>query len=128
MYFKQIKKHQKKEIKPQVQEMLNTPLKSEKRIFEQKDFLKDLISKIENKTIDPYTPKTLLNLEKYEKLSEIEAGRVDIVNRNLCLIVSQIHDLWEQDHKESTIIVDLIESLKITKNNIENELGKVFLI
>jgi len=128
MYIKQIKKHQKKVVDQKTQEELNRPKTSRNRIFEHEDFIEEIIKKLENNEIDPYAPRSLLNLEVYNKLSEQDEGRVDLAARNICSILHSVQDLWVQDHSRSTVMVDLIQTIKASKERVENELGDVFII
>ena len=127
-FLDEIQKQGEQEIDEKTQAKINEPLTSEKRIIPLEHFIQDVVEKLENNTIDPYMPSTLFNKEVYENLSEADEGRADMAARNICAMLMQVKNLWDLNHERSTAMVDIIQSIKLSKARVEEEIGDVFII
>ena len=124
--FKQYKDHI---VTPQTQQTLNKPLEDATGFNAgHEDFLKDLIKKLEDKTIDPHNINTLYNKPVYEKLSEEEMEQTDVVSFNIISIIRQIEQLWALEQKATFQIQNLVETVFQMKSRFEKEHGDVFII
>lgn len=127
--LKLLKKHENHQVDDKTQKMINTPLKKDLKLDENKQtFIKLLLEKIENKTINPHVLKTLYNKDIYEKLSEEEQEKTDLVGHNILSIIRQIEQLWKLDHKESFQIDNLVDSIYQMKSKTEEKFGDVYII
>ena len=114
---------------PETQKTLNEPFK-DKTGFNvgHEEFLKDLLKKLEDKTIDPHNINTLYNKPVYEKLTEEEMEQTDVVSFNIISIIRQIEQLWVLEQKATFQIQNLVETVFQMKSKFEKEHGDVFII
>ncbi len=114
---------------PKTQKALNKPLGDTTGFNAgHEDFLKDLIKKLEDKTINPHNINTLYNKPVYEKLSEEEMEATDIASFNIISIIRQIEQLWALEHKATFQIQNLVETVFQMKSKFEKKHGDVFII
>ena len=113
----------------QTQSELNTPLVDPTGVGdENEEFLKIVISLIDDKKIDLYTPSTLFNQDVYSKLPQERQGKADLEAMNLLSALRDVKDLYDAGHKDTFQMENLIERVKNTKERIEAEGGDLFKI
>ncbi len=124
-----VKKYQDHIVDPKTQAELNKP-EHDKTGFNEghEDFLKDLIKKLEEGTINPYDAKTLHNKDIYAKLAEEEQEETDLVAQNIMGIIRQIEQLWKIEQKSSFQIQNLVETVFQMKSKFEEKHGDVYII
>jgi len=94
-----------------------------------KDFIDDLISKLQTEKINPLKPKTIVDKEIYDTLDEMDQGKVDIALRNIAMILMQLEDLKIAGEIKTKATMDLVEMLKMNVDRVETNLGKnIFII
>ena len=102
---------------------------SKERIIKYKDFIDDLISKLQTGKINPLKPKTIVDKEIYDTLDEMDQGKVDIALRNIAMILMQLEDLKIAGEIKTKATMDLVEMLKMNVDRVETNLGKnIFII
>lgn len=122
-----IKKHGNTEIKPDTQMMLNKPV-AEKMGEVDKAFLNDVMSKAESGEINLYTPQSLINADIYENLKPEQEQKVDITLQNLLFELRQIKSLYDAGERENMQMANMIQDVRIKKENLEKEVGDVLKI
>jgi hypothetical protein len=126
--YKKILNFQNVELSPDQQKELNIPLKDDSIDVKDVEFLNDLVSKIENKTIEMYKPSSLLNLPVYEKLSGDAQAEADMDAYNMLGTIREIYNLWKLGHKDSYQVHYLVRSIRLTKERLEEIGGDIFII
>lgn len=121
--------YQSVELSPQEQEELNKPLKDESGLDpEDKEFLTDLINKIENKVIDMHSPEKLINKAFYDTLDEKAQGKADYEAFNMLATIRDIYNLWQAGDKETYQIQNMVHKIRLHKEKLENIGGDIFII
>ncbi|MBI4232198.1 hypothetical protein HY605_03105 [Candidatus Peregrinibacteria bacterium] len=111
------------------QQELNTPLKDSSGLSDaDKEFLKLLISYINEGKIDLYKPSSIINSEVYNKIDEQKQGKADLEAVNLLSTIRDIKGLYDAGYGESFQIQNLVERLRATKERLEAEGGNLFII
>lgn len=111
------------------QQELNTPLKDDSGVnAADREFLKMLISLIEEGKIDLYKPDTILNWEIYNHLDEQKQGKADLEAVSLLSAIREIKGLYDAGYGESFQIQNLVQRLKVSKERIEADGGDLFVI
>lgn len=117
---------------PEIQAILNKPIeiqKTELKIEEaDRQFLKDIVAKVDSGQIQLFTPSTLLNNAVYDSLSPQLKAKADY---DILIVISkirQIKKLWDTGEKNSYQIFNLVHSLRLAKENLETQQGDVFII
>jgi hypothetical protein len=117
------------EISPQTQEMLNKPLEHPEGINEKdKEFLTMLADKIQKKEIDLFKPDSLINHPVYDGLSEQDRGKADIDAFNMLATIRDIYKLWQSAERDSYQIENMVHRIRLTKENLEQVGGDIFII
>ncbi len=114
-------------IDPATQQMLNQPMKAQAFSAEEEAFLNLLMAKIEDKTINLYSPSSLLNTPVYDALPTEAKGLAD---QNAFLLLTKVREIYNlmQISREATYQVkNLVDSLFQTKQRLE-EHGDIFII
>lgn len=114
-------------IAPEVQSMLNQPLAGGSMSQEDQDFLNLILAKIEDKSINLYSPSSLLNNAVYEALPEMEQGKADQNAVILLTRIREIYNLTQISKEPSYQLVNMVDSLRLIKNRLE-EHGDLFII
>lgn len=115
-------------IDPAVQERLNKPMAADNYSQADKDFLDLVMKLIEEKKINLYAPSSLLKNEVYEKLDSAGKGKAD---QNAMLILTKIREIYNlmQISTEPTFQVkNLVDSLRLNKESVEQISGDIFII
>jgi U3 small nucleolar RNA-associated protein 14 len=119
-------------IAPEVQVMLNRPtsIKSKSYKVDPKDqaFLADLIDKVDKGKVKLFTPSSLLNQKVYESLSKEVKAKADYDILVLLHKIRQVKKLWDSGSKDSYQIMNLVHSLRLNKEALEEMEGDVFII
>jgi len=117
------------EIDPKTQAKLNKPLKKKDGFStEDSDFLDMLLDLVDSKKIDLYSASTLINSDVYDELSEFDQGKVDMEAMNLLAKIREIKDLCDIDYRETFQVENLVHSLRLAKERLEDISGDVFII
>lgn len=124
--LKEYKDHQ---VDDKTQQQLNKPLKDETGFNEgHEEFLKMLIDKLEKGELDTHSPTTLYNHDIYDKLSEEDQEKTDLIAINLMSMIRQIESLWKIDQSASFQIQNIVETIFQMKLKFEKEHGDVYII
>lgn len=117
---------------PAVQQMLNQPLRIKPRTYradpKDKAFLKEIIARVEDGTVKLFTPSSLLNDEVYQRLSPELRAKADYDILLLLHKIRQIKQLYDQGARDSYQILNLVNSLRLTKESLESQQGDIFVI
>lgn len=116
-----------KAIAPEVQTMLNAPMKADSWSEQDQSFLNELLAKVENGTIKLYSPSSLLNQAVYEALSPAEQGKAD---QNAMVMIGNIREivsLMKAYNEPNAIVKNLVESLIEAKKRLETS-ADIFII
>lgn len=116
-------------IAPDVQQLINKPL-VDPTGFDPADqaFLNDIIAKIDSGVIKPLVPSSIIKQDVYEKLDELKQGKAD---QNAFIILStlrDIHYIWKTNPVPTYQIQNLIHTIRLKKEQLEGELGDVYII
>jgi hypothetical protein len=114
-------------IAPEIQSMLNAPLKADSWTADEQAFLNELMAKWENGTIKPHSPSSLLNETVYESLDPAAKASAD---KNCVIMLTKIREIVElmKISNEPTFqIKNLVEALLATKKRLE-EHADIFII
>ena len=113
----------------QTQQLLNRPLKKDDGLqTAHQEFLKLLIKKLEDGSLNPLSIPTLFNPMVYEKLDEKEREKTDLTALNLMSVIRQIETLWKLEHRETFQMESLAETVFQMKSAFEAKHGDVFVI
>jgi hypothetical protein len=116
-------------VPPARQAELNKPLVDQTGFNEgHEEFLKMLIRKLEDKTLDPHNTDTLYNHDIFDKLAEEEQEKASLTAVNLMSLIRQIEKLWNLDQKATFQIQNLVETVFQTKSRFEEKYGDVYII
>lgn len=117
---------------PKIQAMLNKPVKIQPKLYKpdprDKEFLKEVMVKVESGEIKLFTPASLLNNEVYERLPSNLKAKADYDILTLLSKIRQVKKLWDIGEKDSYQILNLANSLRVTKEALESSQGDVFII
>jgi len=117
------------EISAQTQETLNKPLQLENGLeAKDKEFLNMVEDKITKGEIQLFQPSTLLNKPVYENLGEQDQSKADLDAFNILTSIREIHKLWQAGHQETYQLANLVHKIRLTKENLENIGGDIFII
>ncbi len=116
-------------IDEDVQERLNQP-QADPTGFDPEDeaFLNDVMAKFESGQIQTHSPSSLLNELIYNKLDDAKKGKADQNAFNILSALRRIYDLWKMDQTVTFQIKNEIHSIRLTKENLEDELGDVYIV
>lgn len=114
-------------IAPEVQSMLNKPLAGASMSQEDLDFMNLILGKIADKSINLYSPSSLLNTAVYDALPEMEKGKADQNAMVLLTRIRELHDLTQISKEPSYQLVNMVDSLRLIKNRME-EHSDLFII
>ncbi len=114
-------------IAPEVQTMLNAPMKADSWSDQDQSFLNDLMAKVEAGTIQLYSPSSLLNQAVYEKLSPLDQGKADQNAMVMLGNIREIVNLMKAYHEPNAIVKNLVESLIEAKKRLEASVD-IFII
>ncbi len=113
----------------ETQATLNAPLKKEGGIDSKDEkFLDMLLRMIEEGKIGLHQPSSLINREVYDKLDEQTQGKVDMEAMNLLSAIRNIKSLCDMGDNDTYQIDNLVQTLKATKERLEQEGGDLFII
>ncbi len=108
---------------------LNTPEQSGQSMDEADKLLfEKILSLINSKTINLYSPSSLINHEVYDSIPDDVKSKADINMFNLLATIREIHKLWEADHSETFQLNNLVHKFRLTKERLENDFGDVYII
>ena len=117
---------------PEIQFILNKPVKIQPKLYKadpkDKAFLKEVIAKVDSGAIKLFTPSTLLNTAVYDQLPPELKSKADYDILTLLSKIRQVKKLWDAGEKDSYQILNLVNSLRLTKENLESAQGDVFII
>ncbi|KKP37042.1 MAG: hypothetical protein UR27_C0010G0064 [Candidatus Peregrinibacteria bacterium GW2011_GWA2_33_10] len=106
----------------------NPPIDPDEFNDEDQKFLKHILKLIEDKTIDLMTPSTLYNDKVYDELSPEGKTKVEFEAANLLAKIRQIKSLYDGGFERSYQLENLIRSVRLSKERIEEIRGDVFII
>ena len=93
-----------------------------------KAFLDDVIGKTESGEINLYNPQSLLNANIYENLKPEQEQKVDMTLQGLLFELRQIKSLYNAGERENMQMTNMIQDVRIKKENLEKEVGDVLKI
>lgn len=114
-------------IDANVQSMLNQPLKGDGFSAEDQAFLDLIMSKIADKSINLYSPSSLLNTVVYEALPQELKAKADQNAMVMLTKIREINDLMQVSREPSYQLKNLVDSLNYTKKRLEEQ-GDLFVI
>ena len=93
-----------------------------------KQFLDDVLSKIESGEIDLHAPDSIMNHDVYDKLDEKVQGETDLNAVSLLARLREMKDLHDFGQIETYQFKNLVEQVRLTKERLEKDAGNVFKI
>lgn len=114
-------------VNPQVQQALNTPLKSAGS-SQNKEFLETLMKLIKEGRIGLYDPDSLINHAVYDKMDQQAQGKADYEAVNLLMVIREIKGLHDGGFGDTYQMDNLVEKLRVTKERLEMAGGDIFII
>ena len=116
-------------ISPDVQARLNQPMEDPSG-FEPADeaFLQDIVAKFDSGAIQRHSPSSLLNDDIYEKLEGPLKVKADQNAFNILARVRDIYDLWSMNPVATHQLKNQIHHIRLIKENLEDELGDVYIV
>ncbi len=114
-------------IPTDIQHQLNQPLKGDGFSAEDQAFLDLILQKIADKSINLYSPSSLLNTSHYEQLSPEAQAKADQNAVILLTKIREIYNLVQVNPEPSYQLQNMVDSLHYTKKRLENE-GDIFII
>jgi hypothetical protein len=116
-------------VSDEVQKELNQPLEAAESVEEKNaKFFKDLLAKLEDGSLNLLIPSTLMNSAVYDKLSEKKQGEVDLNAVSLLARLRDIKSLHDLGSADTYQMENLIEQVRLTKEQLEKKVGDVFVI
>lgn len=116
-------------IADDIQKMINQPLVDPTGLDPADEaFLNDVLAKFESGQIKPHSPSSLLNEPAYEKLDDVKKSRADQKAFNILTTLRRIHDLWLAHPIVTFQLQNEIHTIRLIKENLEDELGNVFIV
>ncbi len=93
-----------------------------------KQYLAKLIAVLDAKTVDAYAPSSLVDPAKYNALSELDRGKVDIVAVNMASQIQRIEGFFRDKSipDASPELQTMIEHLWNMKKTVEDQYGPLF--
>jgi len=111
------------------QKVLNTPEKDPEGANDKnREFLEDVLGKIEKGEIDLVIPAKLLNKSVYDGLSVKLQGETDLSAVSMLARLRDIKNLHDMDALDSFQMENLVEQVRLTKERLEKDTGDVFKI
>ena len=95
---------------------------------EDEAFLNMVVAKVENKEIDLFHPSSLLNLHIYNTLTQQQQGKADYDAVNLLSTLRTIYGLWKANPTATYQIENMVHSVRVTKERLEEISGDVYVI
>jgi len=98
---------------------------------EEKELMDFILSKVNDGTIDLYSPSSLLNNAVYEALAEEQRGEIDLYAVNALSTIRRIKDLKDLPGVDETRTYQMklmINELKLKKEEMEKNFGDVYII
>ncbi len=116
-------------ISPELQSIVNIPPVNPNGINEtDQEYLKKVMDMIDTRKINLLAPRTLLNIDIYEKLDPQQELKVDMNTQALMARLREIHTLWQLDEVFTYQIQNLIASVRDIKSRVEEDCGDVYVI
>jgi len=111
------------------QKKLNEPLVDPEGLDEtNKQFLDDVMAKLESGEIDLHTPDTIINQDVYANLDEKVQGETDLNAVSMLARLREIKDLHDFGQVKSYQFKNLVEQVRLTKERLEKDAGDIFKI
>lgn len=108
---------------------INKPLETTDALSaENEEFLNLVVQKVDSGEINVHTPKSMMNLPVYEKLTETEQDKIDIYAVNMLSTIRRIQNLCLIDQKYTYQMQNLLEEFRLRKEETEKTFGDVFII
>lgn len=115
-------------IAEDTQKMLNTPLPGGHITGEDRDFLEMIKKKVEEKTIRLYEPSSLLNQSVYDSLPLEGKAKADTNAVAMLAKIRDIINLEKANFDTNVQVLNLVNSLRLNKENMETMSGDIFII
>jgi hypothetical protein len=117
---------------PEIQVMLNKPVKIQPENYspdpKDQSFLKLLMKQVTAGKIQLFTPSSLLNHQVYDSATPELQAKADYDILILLHKIRQIKKLWDEGHRDSYQILNLVHSLRLAKESLESQQGDIFVI
>ncbi len=95
---------------------------------EDEAFLNMVVAKIDTKEIDLLRPSSLLNQPVYNALTQLQQGKADYDSVNLLSTLRTIYGLWKTNPTATYQIENMVHSVRLTKERLEEISGDVYII
>lgn len=116
-------------ISPSLQASMNTPTIDPDGIdVSDEQYLEIIMKMIDGGKINLMDPRSLLNLNIYEKLNPQQEYKVDMNTQIIMARLRDISDLWKRGEKKTYQMKGLIASLRQAESRVEQDCGNVFVI
>lgn len=115
-------------IADDTQQRLNAPLSGKALSGEDQIFLNQIMNLVEEGQINLYSPSTLLNEAVYNALSDEAKGQADHNAMNMLTKIREIVNLKRAGMDAGYQIENLVHSLRLSKERMEEHDGNIFII
>lgn len=117
-------------IAEDTQKVVNTPVEKPSAMDDQDMALVNLIvSLVDSKKINLYSPSTLINQPVYDKLPELTQGKVDQHAFNMLTSVREIYNYYKSPFSNNAYqFENRVRWFRLQKEEAEKEWGDVFVI
>jgi hypothetical protein len=130
-FEKTIQQYQGAKINQETQTELNQPFSAAKTALqtEDKDFLENLIKKIESKEVLLHTPSSILNEAVYDALPGEKKVQADLFINSTLFVIRQVYDFYQSSFdNNSDMMINMVQELRMKKEMLEKEMGDVLKI
>ncbi|MDP3975440.1 MAG: hypothetical protein Q8P95_00830 [bacterium] len=128
---KSIQEHAGTEIDKKTQETVNKPWSDSATSLsaEDKQFLEEVMKKIEVGEINLLQPGTIINQAVYAELEGKQQSQADLFINSALFLLRQIYDFYHSAHdNDSDMMIDMVKELRLKKEALEKEMGDVLKI
>lgn len=117
------------QIDPQLQQKLNTPPVNPKGLSqEDQAFLNQFTALADSGKVNLMQPSSLINHAIYDQLTPDKQGKVDFDAVNLATTLRNIYWLWKANPAPTYQIENMVHSVRLTKERLEEISGDVYVI
>lgn len=108
---------------------LNQPLaKQDGLSAEDEAFLNMVVAKVESKEIDLLRPSSLLNQTVYNSLTQIQQGKADYDAVTILSTLRTIYGLWKANPTATYQIENMVRTVRLSKERLEEISGDIYII
>ncbi len=115
-------------IEDHIQVMINKPLERDPYNEADQALLNLIVQLVNEKKINLYSPSSLLNNDFYEKLPHEGKAKADQNSVIMLTKIREIYNLVQTVSEPTHQIKNLVDSLRLNKEDVEKMCGDIFII